>query len=201
MTTALLHRLLLSSILFDHDQGELDIWLSALPRLSQDADLASRATLLTQQIYLLSFLDDCFRRAIKTPYRYIDDSMPLVPDYFSPSKPHEMVCPVIMTVLEQLNAKILGELISTDAAGVVMCWLRRAMLGLSGKMRDGKFLEAVVGRLRETLDAAKEKGQSRTGLRAVLKGIRDELHTVFGSVEGMEVDGEGPQIPPVFRRI
>jgi len=191
MTTSLLNNLLLPSILFEHDSGELEIWLGALPKLPPDADVSSRAKLLTQHVHLLSFLDDCIRRAIRTPYKYIEESLSLVPDYFSPSKPYEMICPVLMTILEQLNAKIIGELISTEAAGVVMCWLKRVMLGLSGKMRDGQFLAAVLRRTGRTLEEARAKGQIRIGLAAVLKGMKSDMMRILGSKGNAEVDGTG----------
>lgn len=117
--------------------------------------------------------------------------MSAVPDHFSPSRPHEMVSPVLMAILEQLHAKILGELISTEAAGVVLCWLRRVILGLSGKMKDGKFLEAVYSRLCDILDEAKQKGQNRMGLRYISLEIQAELRKVFQGSRNMMVNGDG----------
>lgn len=193
MTVSLLHRILGASILFEHDPGELDIWLSALPKLPPDADLATRATLLTQQIYLLAFVDDAVRRTMRTPYRYLEESMSLVTGYFSPAKPYELISPVLMTVLEQLNAKILGELLSTEAAGVVMCWLRRVMLGLSGKMRNAIFLEAVTACVKATLEEAKMKGQSRAGLKAISVGMKNDLKQVFGLSDKIRLAQEGPR--------
>ena len=122
--------------------------------------------------------------------------MALVPDYFSPTKPYEMISPLLMTVLEQLNAKILGELMSTEAAGVVMCWWRRVLLGLTGKMRDGKFLEAIVERVETTLQVAREKVQARMGLGAVLAGMMTDMKTIFGAKIALAVNGDG-----LFRKI
>ena len=192
MTTSLLQRILGTSIVFEHDPGELDIWLSALPKFPPEADLASRATLLTQQIYLLSFVDDAFRRTTRTPYRYLEESMSLVPDHFSPAKPYEMISPVLMTMLEQLKAKLLGELLSTDAAGVVMGWLRRVILGMSGKMRNVIFLEAVTACVEATLEEAKMRGQSRGGLKGVLEGMKEDLKRVFGPLDEIRLAQEGP---------
>ena len=180
MTNALLERLLLPTLVFSHDHDELSVFLSALPHLPPSAPVEDRALLLTQQIHLLSFLDDCVRRCVKTPHRYIEESLDLLPNYFNTSKPETMVSPLFMTVLEQLRAKILGELISSEAAGVIMAYLRRVMLGLMGKTEDGKFLTEVASRLRDTVREARNKGQQRTGLLGSVGAIQRDLCEVFG---------------------
>lgn len=121
--------------------------------------------------------------------------MSLIPEYFSPSREHEMISPLLMTILEQFKAKVLGELMSTEAAGVVLCWLRRVVLGLSGKMGDATFLEAVVGRIEATLRAASEKGQARLGLGKVLTGMKEDMKRLFGSLEQTEVVGQCHSLP------
>lgn len=177
-TTSLLSRLLLQSILFEHDSAELQVWLSGLPHLPEPT-VTQRADLVIQRIHLLSFLDDCFRRAIKTPYRYIDDMMLLVPSYFSPAKAYEMPSPVIMTIIEQFRAKMLGELISTDACGVVLEYLRRLMMGMAGKMKDGRWLWALHTKLKSILEEGRAKGQERKGLQDHVDRLDYTLHSIF----------------------
>ncbi|WVF66097.1 hypothetical protein IAT40_000836 [Kwoniella sp. CBS 6097] len=193
-TVSLLRHLLLPTLLFEHDPSELSIWLDALPRAS---DTVSGPMLLAQQIHLLSFLDDCFRRAVKTPYRYLEDLFALVPDFFEYTKPTEMISPVLMTILEQLNAKIMGQLISTEAAGVVLVYLRRILLGLTGKQRTMSFISAIVNKLKEMLSEAKEAGQGRVGLSGVIEGMEDDIAVVEGrkSVQKLtEIDPEAPHL-------
>jgi nucleolar pre-ribosomal-associated protein 1 len=181
MTTSLLRKLLLVSIMFEHDHGELEIWLDALPALSSAGDITQRAFLIAQQIHLLSFLDECVRRCMKTPFRYIEDVTSLVPDYFSPmERPHELITPLIMTIVEQLRAKIMGQLISTEAAGVVMGYLKRVIVGLSGKMTDGRWLLALLSNVEEAVKAAREKGQERKGLLGSVQQIQIALVQIFG---------------------
>lgn len=181
MTSSLLDRLLLQSIMFEHDHGELGIWLSALPSLSAGADLSQRAFLTVQQVLLLSFLDECVRRCMKTPYRYIEDSLAMMPDYFTPTtRPFELISPLMMTMVEQLRAKINGQHIATEAAGVVLAYLRRVILGLAGKMKDGKWLEQLVNGLEAVVIDAREKGQERKGLLGSVQKVRSDLQTVFG---------------------
>ncbi|WWD09124.1 hypothetical protein V865_007246 [Kwoniella europaea PYCC6329] len=189
-TVSLLQHLLIPTLLYEHDPSELSIWLNALPRAS---DSASGPMLLAQQIHLLSFLDDCFRRAIKTPYRYIEDAFAVVPDHFEYSRPTEMISPVLMTIVEQLNAKILGQLISTEAAGVVLVYIRRITLGLVGKQKDLKFLLAIVGKLDELLERAKEAGQARVGLQDVVQGMKDDLALVQGAKQSKKSKDQDPE--------
>ncbi|KAK8861738.1 hypothetical protein IAR55_002561 [Kwoniella newhampshirensis] len=184
-TISLVKHLLLPSLLFEHDTAELDIWLEALPRSS---DTVSGPMLLAQQIHLLSFLDDCFRRCVKTPYRYIEDALAVIPDFFDYTRPNEMISPVIMTILEQLNAKIMGQLISTEAVGVVLGYMRRVLLGLASKQKDLKFLVTLVTKLRELLGKAKEAGQARVGLKELVSGMDSDLSMISGRRKGVKMD-------------
>ncbi|WVR03656.1 hypothetical protein IAU60_000651 [Kwoniella sp. DSM 27419] len=195
-TVSLLQHLLLPTLLFEHDPSELSIWLDALPRAS---NTVSGPMLLAQQIHLLSFLDDCFRRVSKTPYRYIEDSFALVPDFFEYTRPTEMISPVIMAIIEQINAKIMGQLISTEAAGVVLVYMRRVILALVGKQKEMTFLSAVVGKFEEMLSKAKEAGQARVGLKDVVSDMARDLAVVVGkkakkSSSANPIDPEAPHL-------
>ncbi|RXK38093.1 hypothetical protein M231_04652 [Tremella mesenterica] len=178
MTTSLLHTLLTPTLLFEHDPSELSIWLDALPRNPCSLD----AALMTQQIHLLSFFDDCVRRCTKTPYRYIDDLNAFLPDYFSWDKPAERPSPLLMTLLEQLKAKVMGQHISTEAVGVVMNYLGRILLCMWGKQKDGLFVSAVVERLEAIVTEAKQAGQARAGLKDVVGRIRTDMNVIQGSM-------------------
>lgn len=92
--------------------------------------------------------------------------------------------------MEQLRAKISGEHISTEAAGVVLAYFGRVVLGLCGKVRDGEVLKGIVGRLDEMLKEAKEKGQSRLGLAGVLNRMNRDLGEVYGGVQDVDMGGE-----------
>ncbi|KAK4684154.1 nucleolar pre-ribosomal-associated protein 1, partial [Tremellales sp. Uapishka_1] len=169
-TTTLLNHLLKPSMLFEHDPSELSIWLSSLPRLSP---AISKPVLMAQQIHLLSFLDDCVRRCIKTPYRYIEEAFSLSSEYGG------TISPLLMTILEQFNAKLQGQLIATDAAGVILCYLERIILGLIGKSDGGEMLEKVVVKLQSIVQDVKAKGQVRLGLEEQVGVIQGDLDVVF----------------------
>jgi len=129
---------------------------------------------------------------MKTPYKYIEENVLIKGSegYFDVHKPWEMISPIMSCILEQFRAKVLGELISTEAAGVVLGYLKRVISGLMGKMRGGEWLRGVVVSLGEGLQEAKGKGQARLGLRRLLRGMNGDLDKVFGSDKG-EVKAEG----------
>lgn len=186
-TTTLLHRLLEPSLLFEHDTIELPIWLDALPRASESA---SGPMFIAQQIHLLSFLDDCVRRALKTPHRYIEEGAAVIPSL----SPREAASPLLMTIVEQLHAKILGMHIATEAAAVVLNYLRRVLLGLLGKQAGAEFVRAIIVRLSATIKEAKEAGQPRHGLPEIVSLIESDLNVIFGAGAMGTVDPETPRL-------
>ncbi|TYJ56309.1 hypothetical protein B9479_003000 [Cryptococcus floricola] len=189
-TTSLLSHLLLPTLLFEHDPSELSIWLSAMPRGSREN---YGPMLLVQQIHLLSFLDDCFRRCLKTPYRYIEEASKLIETSGWQSGNREMISPLVMAILEQLSAKIMGQLIATEAACIVVNYLRRVILGLAGKQGNLSFLDRIVARLDEIVEKAREAGQGRIGLAEVVQVIRRNLDVTRGK-KGSEVPGDVPRL-------
>ena len=92
---------------------------------------------------------------------------------------------MLMAILEQFHAKVHGQLIATDAAVVVLGYLRRVMLGLMGKMDDPKLVNAILAKLEETCETAKAKGQERPGLQTIILAMRHDTTLVFG---GSDVD-------------
>ena len=119
---------------------------------------------------------------MKTPYRYIEDILAVNSEYFDPAlRSRELVSGLLMTMLEQLKAKTLGELISTEAAGCVMAYLRRVILGLGGKMIGPSVLSAYVDRLDGAVLEARALGQERKGLRAYTDAMRRDIGKIFDS--------------------
>ncbi|KAK0533220.1 hypothetical protein OC834_002320 [Tilletia horrida] len=78
----LLRSAMTSSVLFQHDRREWDVWMASFPRndvpvAAADATVSASpdsASLSTDQSIVLTFLDDCLARTLKTPYRYIEAS-------------------------------------------------------------------------------------------------------------------------------
>lgn len=171
MTTTLLERLLHPSLLFEHDPSELNIWLEALPVIADGYG----AMFTAQQIHLLSFIDECVRRCTKTAHRYIEEAAAV-----APLSPRDVASPLLMTMVEQLRAKLLGMHIATEAAAVVANYLRRVLVGLLSKQADTVFVHAIMDRLISAVDEAKAKGQPRHGLSEVLSQINADLGVIAG---------------------
>ncbi|KAL1411880.1 hypothetical protein Q8F55_002862 [Vanrija albida] len=187
MTTTLLHRLLAPSLLFEHDPVELDIWLTALPRIS---DTVSGPMFIAQQIYLLSFVDDCVRRATKAPHKYIEEAAAVVPHLSG----REVASPLLLTMCEQLHAKLMGLHIATEAAAVVINYLRRVVVGLLGKQGAKDFVTAIIGRIGATVQAAKDAGQPRHGLAEIVDLMTSDLGVIFEAKAVPAVDPETPKL-------
>lgn len=187
MTTTLLYRLLEPSLLFEHDTLELPIWLDALPRASE---AVSGPMFVAQQIHLLSFLDECVRRALKTPHKYIEEGAAVVPLL----SPREAASPLLITFVEQIHAKLLGMHIATEAAAAVLNYLRRVLVGLLGKQANGEYVRAIVTRISSSVQEAKAKGQPRHGLPEIISLIENDLDVVFKGDAMPTADPETPRL-------
>lgn len=164
--------------MYDHDPSELSAFLSALPRLPIESGAAG----VIQQVHFLSFIDDCVRRCTKLPYRYIDETIALVPDHFLIGEQWSLPSPLLMTILEQWVAKVGGQHISSEAAGVGARVIRRLMLLTLGKMRDTKWVEAYISRMEGVLGKLRQEGNAKEGLEAVVKQIRGDVERVKGGL-------------------
>ncbi|KAA1478653.1 hypothetical protein DENSPDRAFT_692792 [Dentipellis sp. KUC8613] len=157
-TEALLKRVLSESVLFQHDADEVYLWLSAVHPLCRPTqnEAPDGAPLTDEGNAVITFLDDCIQRCLKTPYKYIEGLQALVPeDDTAVQESDNHPSPVIMTLLEQLNAKIAGRLLSASDALAVASFLRRLLVKLAGKELDLRFLRACADRF--TAAVAREK--------------------------------------------
>lgn len=187
MTTTLLHKLLLPSLLFEHDPLELPIWLDALPYAS---DSASGPMFMAQQIHLLSFLDECVRRTLKTPHRYIEECAAVVPELSL----RDVSSPLLMTMVEQLHAKLIGMHIATEAAAVVLNYLRRVIIGLLVKQAADSFIRVIIKLIANAVQAARDAGQPRGGLAEIIDLIESDLKIINGAGDWPRPDPETPRL-------
>lgn len=96
-----------------------------------------------------------------------------------------------MTILEQWVAKVGGQHISSEAAGVVGRVIRRLMLGILGKMRDTKWVEAYIGKMEAVLQKLRAEGKTKDGLEGVVADIRKDVQ----AVKGIITDAVQPETP------
>lgn len=126
---SLSNKILSSSILFMHDPEELDLWLQAFPRTrSSDSKVPDELTAV------LGFLDDCIQRCFKTPYKYLEE----LPAFFNKGDTDDshfatLPSPLLITVLEQFEAKTVAELLSPSDTLALTTFIRKLGIGLSTK--------------------------------------------------------------------
>ncbi|EMD38681.1 hypothetical protein CERSUDRAFT_94218 [Gelatoporia subvermispora B] len=163
--TSLLQHVLSSSILFQHDSDEVMLWLESLPKIQRvDAKAPDGTPLTDERQGVVSFLDDCVLRCMKTPYRYLEESQSLwtqadggktsVDTANIADEAHILPSPLLMTVIEQLAAKLKAHILSpSDALGVVT-YARKLIWRLAGKMSNLSFLHACAEKLAELVQPA-----------------------------------------------
>ena len=167
---------------------------SAAPNSEIPEGTTVEPTLSSDNEVLLTFLDDSIRRCLKTPYKYLEDSLHFVPSSTGePISPKEAPSPLLVTLLEQLAAKVKAKLLTPKEVVPIAAFIRRLAFGLVGKQRDLAYGEEVARRLDESLEnsggeaVSVEKGLLRRQLVYLAgAGLASE-----GSATGtaMEVDG------------
>ncbi|KAF8519438.1 ribosome 60S biogenesis N-terminal-domain-containing protein [Gautieria morchelliformis] len=205
VTSDLLTHLLSSSILFSHDLSELDLWLSALPSTRRGANAtAPDGTPLTDESNgVLVFLDDCIQRCLKTPYRYLEaittffnDKMHLDDKSFTPHDPGVSPSPLLMTVLEQLRAKIIAGLLSPSDALAVATFVRKIVCGLTAKMHDLQRIWAIVSEIEDILCMSAVAPES-TIMQEAIKREADLLSHVLRFIQNPSPQSTSSTSPAV----
>lgn len=161
-TASLLRDSLSSSLLFQHDPDELLLWLRSLPSTSRLAGaLAPDGTPLTdERDAVITFLDECAQHCAKTPYRYLEELRSLStdgrgedvdmdgPDHGVDTIDSETLpSPLLMTVSEQLVAKLRGNHMSPSDALAAITFLRKLVYRLMSKISRPEWLTSYVRRL------------------------------------------------------
>ncbi|OBZ71823.1 Uncharacterized protein C14G10.02 [Grifola frondosa] len=156
--TSLLCQVLPNGVLFQHDASEILLWLDSLPttRRASGAEAPDGTILTDESDSVISFLDDCAQRCIKTPYRYLEELQALwsLPSDDSLGQVHTMVerpdtypSPLLVTVLEQLSAKLKGKLVSPSDALAIVTFVRKLAFRLAGKATSLDLLNGLVEKL------------------------------------------------------
>ena len=180
----LLRHILSQSVLFQEDRHEPELWLRALPRkrprITEDPD-QHPGWLEDEADAVITFLDDCVQRCLKTPYRYVEalHSIASAPTSLSADSLEASLqldtcpSPLIMTVIEQLEAKVNNKSLSSSHLLGVVSYIRRVLFYLVSKCTDTRLLEAladkvasilVVQNLPEASDALRYGVQRELGL-------------------------------------
>lgn len=99
----------------------------------------------------MTFLDNCVQRCLKTPYRYVEALHTLIQSSGTAIVPLERLemypSPLLMTVVEQLDAKINNKsLVSSHLIGVIS-FLRKLLFSLAGKTTNLQFLRTYASKI------------------------------------------------------
>ncbi|KAI0092903.1 ribosome 60S biogenesis N-terminal-domain-containing protein [Irpex rosettiformis] len=158
--TELLKRSLSQTLLFQHDADEVDLWLRSIPRGKREPGAkAPDGTPLGDEVAAITlFLEDCVQRCVKTPYRYLQD----LQDFWSQHTAENQLTdaqdsvslpsPLLMTILEQLDAKFTRDLLSPSDCLATVTYIRKLVLRLASKVLDLQPLHALAKRLEALVD-------------------------------------------------
>ena len=173
--------------MFDHDPAELILWLEMLPR-TRRMDIKPSPTTVLERLQLLSFLDDCVRRCIKTPYRYLEDVTAFMNEEArSAPEAREAPSPLLFTVFEQLQAKLAGHHIAASAGQVILDYASLLILAFSRKVSNLQVALALSRRLESCVIQAETKRESALeSLRQTCAELLSRVRQLAGEAEGAE---------------
>ncbi|TFY75050.1 hypothetical protein EWM64_g8961, partial [Hericium alpestre] len=118
---------------------------------------------------VLAFLDDCIQRCMKTPYRYLEDLHALVAPVDDAAQLYPS--PLIMTVAEQLAAKVAGRLLTPSDLLAVVTFVRHLLGKMAGKVLDWHFLIAYADKIVAAVPRDKLFEEYPTMTGAILREI------------------------------
>lgn len=179
---ALLRHILADSILFQEDQNEPDLWLDALPKHRISATAAESTIFRGETEGLITFLDDCVQRCMKTPYRYVEalhnDAQISDENEDTKERLDMYPSPLLMTVMEQLDAKLNGKLLAASHLLGIVSFIHKVLVNLASKTSDLRFLRSYAHRLDETLLMERLSQPSPT----FFTSVRREIDILYASL-------------------
>ncbi|KAG8877942.1 hypothetical protein FRB97_002907 [Tulasnella sp. 331] len=183
----LLYRLLSRSILFEHDPSEAELWLSCLPSTRFHETSKGGADNIDA---FLHFFEDCLLRCLKTPYKYLEESLGIcseceeattITDVDASSRsgsslllygPSTAPSPLLFTVLEQLRLKITGNHIDAADCCPVFRFLRQYLVRLMAKHPDMQYTRRVAQTIGNLVLVFAERTDEKDAFDAVVREAR-----------------------------
>ncbi|KAF8994562.1 ribosome 60S biogenesis N-terminal-domain-containing protein [Cyathus striatus] len=170
---SLVSHLLSTSTLFSESSSEeAALWLASLPRTTRSADSESPdgAKLSDEPQAVITFLDDCVFRCLKVVYKYLEELDGLCKvEEGERSESHPS--PLLMTVLEQLEAKVSRRLLTPSDALALATFVRKLVLRLCSLLSDLRLVRAFV----EKIDSVFGKDQLWKEFPVASAAIRREV--------------------------
>ena len=187
----LLRHALANDPLFQHDPDEIHLWLECIPSNSARAGTKSPdgAELLDDGPIVVKFLDECFLRCARTPYKYLEDlsmtTSPL-PSSKEPTedsiiqRPEMFPSPVIMTLLEQLSALVKRNPSPSESYSLSV-FTRHLVFRLAQKTHSLWFTWVIV----EKVDAIFSEN-FLPDYPSIMKAVRREVRVLRACLTGLE---------------
>jgi len=154
----LLRHVMASDPLFQHDPDEVYLWLECIPLASSRGGTKSPegVDLLDPGAIVVKFLDECFLRCARTPYKYLEDLSAVALPLSNPCKdftedpiakrPELFPSPVLMTLLEHLSALVKKDPSPSDLYSL-SAFVRHLVFKLSQKTQSLWFAQTITGKV------------------------------------------------------
>lgn len=194
--SSLAFTLLSRSVIFDHDPAEADVWLQSLPRSSRasGSKAPDGTPLLDESESVISFLDECISRCLKTPHHYLEVILDICygaspPNVFEHSlaeqhyrSPHLAPSPLLATVLEQFVFKQNKQLMNSSDSLALITYLRSIFVGLIGKQPDLRSSSRLIEKLCAVVEGCEVTSLTiSTAIARELRLIRNLMSHLGGS--------------------
>ena len=179
---SLLQHILSQSILYQEDCHEPDLWLKALPHRRANPIDVYNGLFQSEADAVISFIDDCVQRCQKTPYRYVEamqllrkTSVNVKPELFERLEMYPS--PLLMTLLEQLEAKINNQSLTPADVIAIASYIRKLLFNLASKTMDLHLLRTIGDRICVILEEDKLPQDS-----VLLVAVKRELEILTTSL-------------------
>lgn len=151
----LLRHVMAGDPLFQHDPDEIHLWLECIPSTSSRGGTKSPdgVELVDGGAIVVKFLDECFLRCTRTPYKYLEDlsattlsPSPSSEDHTEDSitkRPELFPSPVVMTLLEQLAVLVKKNPSPSDLYSLSV-FVRHLIFKLAQKIQSLWFTQVVM---------------------------------------------------------
>ncbi|KAL0058378.1 hypothetical protein AAF712_014958 [Marasmius tenuissimus] len=193
-----LQHILGNSIILKPSHDEVSIWLSCLPvslRPEQGSESPDGAPLTDEIDAVVTFLDECVQRCVKTPYRYIDDLRNLGTeirqsnmDVDGIADDDDLPSPLLMTVLEQLKIKVAQQLLSPSDVLAITIFLKKLLFRLSVSTASKSNL-IVLGALADKVNEI-FKAESYSKYPVMSQAIVSQAQSVKDFIWGTSRDAD-----------
>jgi len=188
----LLRHVMAGDPLFQHDPDEIYLWLECVPSTASRSGTKSPdgVELVDGGATVVKFLDDCFLRCARTPYKYFEDLSAVIPSPPPASKdlaedsvakrPELFPSPALMTLLEQLSILVKKNPSPSDIYSLSV-FVRHLIFRLAQKTQSLWFIQAVTEKVDTIFGDDVLAGYPR-----IMKAVRREFRILRACLAGLD---------------